>query len=190
MVLQQSREIGKRWIGWYLVRSGRAALWGATGGGQPIQVRHDDHGRLPQVDGQVVVLRQGQTGSGSHLHVLLSTGQVLAGVNVLEAQQQGQEGGAGSLSRALVPDGGDCSLIEQRGFWKSTQGVKGLLQELAAQVCILACPRTHKQRCDTVSLPHTLSLSLIQMSSIGIFHCTAKAHKYWKNQLNYSGNKM
>lgn len=35
-------------------------MGGAAGRGQPVQVSHDHHGRLPQVDGQVVVLRQRQ----------------------------------------------------------------------------------------------------------------------------------
>lgn len=35
-------------------------MWGAAGSGQAVQVGHDHHGCLPQVDGQIVVLGQGQ----------------------------------------------------------------------------------------------------------------------------------
>lgn len=45
---------------------------GAAGRSQAVQVSHDHHGRLPQVDGQVVVLRQRQVAQealvGTHLH--------------------------------------------------------------------------------------------------------------------------
>lgn len=44
----------------YLAGRGGAARRGAAGVSQPVQVRHDDHGRLPQVDSQVIVLRKGQ----------------------------------------------------------------------------------------------------------------------------------
>lgn len=54
----------------------------------------------------------------------------------------------GSLHH-FQPYGGDGSLVEQRGFWESPQGIQGLLQELAAQVRILTCPRRHRGRAQT-----------------------------------------
>lgn len=46
-------------------------MWRAAGRSQAVQVSHDHHGSLPQVDGQVVVLRQGQVAQealvGTHL---------------------------------------------------------------------------------------------------------------------------
>lgn len=35
-------------------------MWGAAGCSQAVQVSHDHHGRLPKVNSQVVILRQGQ----------------------------------------------------------------------------------------------------------------------------------
>lgn len=42
----------------YLVRSGWAALRGAAWGCQAVQVCHDDYSCLPQINGQVIILRQ------------------------------------------------------------------------------------------------------------------------------------
>lgn len=35
-------------------------MWGAAGCSQAVQVSHDHHSRLPKVNSQVVILRQGQ----------------------------------------------------------------------------------------------------------------------------------
>lgn len=35
-------------------------MWRAAGGRQAVQVSHDHHSGLPKVNGQVVILRQGQ----------------------------------------------------------------------------------------------------------------------------------
>lgn len=42
------------------MRHGGVAVWRAAGRSQAIQVSHDDHSGLTKVDGQVVILRQGQ----------------------------------------------------------------------------------------------------------------------------------
>lgn len=42
---------------YHLVGCGGVAVGGAAGGSQTIQVSHNHHSRLPEVDGQVIILR-------------------------------------------------------------------------------------------------------------------------------------
>lgn len=42
------------------MRRGGVAVWRAARSSQTVQVGHDHHGRLPKVNGQVIILRQSQ----------------------------------------------------------------------------------------------------------------------------------